>query len=106
MITHEMEAPMRRIKISVLSMVLVLWVALPLWWSPSTQAQGTLNSRLDGTYSFHLFRNCNRETTGSGFNATTFVLNAGGGRMDVLYKFRELSSSMEVGTPVSPKPLL
>jgi len=69
---------MRRIKVSLLIMVLVLLVALPLWWSPSTQAQGTLNSRLDGTYNFHLLRNCTRETSGVGFNATTFAVNGGG----------------------------
>ena len=69
---------MGRIKISLLSMVLVLWVALPLRWSPSTQAQGTLNSRLDGTYSFHLLRNCTRENSNFGFDATTFIVNPGG----------------------------
>ena len=33
------------------------------------EAQSSLNARLDGTYSFHLSRHCNRETAGDGFNA-------------------------------------
>ena len=68
---------MRRIKISVLSMVLLLWIGLPLWWSPSTQAQGTLNSRLDGTYDFHLVKNCIRTFNNEIFDANLNAIDSG-----------------------------